>query len=124
MKVIVDTNVLIWDLINPDKISATASRALIDSKVLFLPTIVLLEFECAVRKLNQIDKLAVVMNAIEKQQKYFVYPLDKQVFDEYLRAASSLEMHDRVIVATARLLDASIITNDPEIKKAYPRVIW
>lgn len=124
MKIVVDTNVLIWDTINPDKITPVASKALIDSKVLFIPTIVLLEFEWVLRKLNQLDKLTIVTNIIEKQQKYFVYPLDQQVFNEYLLADKSLEMHDRVIVATARLLGVPIITNDPQIKKVYSKVIW
>lgn len=124
MKVIVDTNALIWDTVDPDKITPAASKALIGSKVLFLPTIVLLEFEWTLRKLNQLAKLAIVTNAIEKQQKYFVYPLDHQVFNEYLLVDKSLEMHDRIIVATAKLLRVSIITNDPEIKKVYSKVIW
>lgn len=124
MKIVVDTNVLIWDTINPDKITPVASKALIDSKVLFIPTIVLLEFEWVLRKLNQLDKLTIVTSAVEKQQKYFVYPLDQQVFNEYLLADKSLEMHDRVIVATARLLGVPIITNDPQIKKVYSKVIW
>lgn len=124
MRIVVDTNVLIWDTINPDKITPVASKALIDSKVLFIPTIVLLEFEWVLRKLNQLDKLTIVTSAVEKQQKYFVYPLDQQVFNEYLLADKSLEMHDRVIVATARLLGVPIITNDPQIKKVYSKVIW
>lgn len=124
MRIVVDTNILIWDTIDPDKITPVASKALIDSKVLFIPTIVLLEFEWVLRKLNQLDKLIIVTNAIEKQQKYFVYPLDQQVFNEYLSVAKSLEMHDRVVVATARLLGVPIITSDPQIKKVYSKVIW
>ena len=123
MRIVVNTNVLIWDTIDPDKITPVASKALLDSKVLFIPTIVLLEFEWLLRKLNQLDKLIVVTNAIEKQQKYFVYPLDQQVFNEYLSVDKSLEMHDRAVVATARLLGVPIITSDPQIKKVYSKVI-
>jgi PIN domain nuclease of toxin-antitoxin system len=33
-------------------------------------------------------------------------------------------MHDRIIIATAKLFDANLISKDKEIKKIYPKTIW
>jgi PIN domain nuclease of toxin-antitoxin system len=33
-------------------------------------------------------------------------------------------MHDRIIIATAKLFSAYLISKDREIKKTYPKTVW
>jgi len=35
-----------------------------------------------------------------------------------------IEMHDRMIVATAMIADGAVVTKDREIHRVYPRTVW
>lgn len=54
-----------------------------------------------------------------------IVPLDLLVLDKFLNLPRKLEMHDRVIAATSLLIDAPLLTLDPEIKKiAKIKTVW
>ncbi len=48
---------------------------------------------------------------------YYVYPLDEDVAFECSKL-NLKEPHDRIIVATARILNTPLITNDGNIKES------
>ena len=54
-----------------------------------------------------------------------IYNLDLATILECRNIKKIPEMHDKIIVATAKILNASIITKDEEITNSgYAKVIW
>ncbi len=124
MNLIVDTHIIFWNLLYPEKLSFNVVSALNSSTNIFLPTIVLLELDRLFRKANKYPSFEYFYQNLQNQSKYIVYPLDQDVLKEYLLVKNNLEIHDRVIVATAKYLDAQLVSKDLEIRKVYPKVIW
>jgi PIN domain nuclease of toxin-antitoxin system len=56
-----------------------------------------------------------VMRKIEGTFNYPVYPLDEEIILECQKTQEIPELHDRIIVATAKLLNAKLITVDAKI---------
>ena len=54
----------------------------------------------------------------------FLGLLHMDIVRETALLPDNLEMHDAIIVITASIRDAFLISKDKEIKKVYPKVIW
>ena len=52
-----------------------------------------------------------------------IMPLTYELM-ELSEGLKGVELHDRVIVATAIMTDTELVTKDLAISKAYNRVIW
>ncbi|OGZ56922.1 MAG: hypothetical protein A3H64_03450 [Candidatus Ryanbacteria bacterium RIFCSPLOWO2_02_FULL_45_11c] len=59
-----------------------------------------------------------------QSKRYIVFPLDVTVAVRVFTLGHGLEMHDRIIVAIARMHTAPIVTKDSMIHKNYPLIIW
>jgi len=57
-------------------------------------------------------------------ERYLIYPVDLALVKDCVLLPKSLEMHDRLIVATAKIFKAPLITKDKEITGFYKKVIW
>lgn len=55
------------------------------------------------------------MRKIQGTSNYPIYPLDEELILKCQSIPQIAELHDRVIVATAELLDAPLITKDAKI---------
>ncbi len=54
-----------------------------------------------------------------------IIPVDEDIWMESLKLKwNHNDPADRVIVATARILDMPIVTDDREMRKFYKKVIW
>lgn len=124
MKVLVDTHVLFWALAqDKKKLTPKALQVISDAEMLLLPTIVLLELLGLLekkQKLHYFDKLLKSLPG----STYVIIPLDITVIKETRLLKDKLELHDRVIVATAKSLNLPIITRDEQITKVYKKIIW
>ena len=61
----------------------------------------------------------------EKYENFEIAPLDVDIFKTADNITEDLEMHDRLIVATALYLGASLITRDESVRKAkIVKTIW
>jgi PIN domain nuclease of toxin-antitoxin system len=56
-----------------------------------------------------------ILRKLEGSFNYPIYPLDEEVILQCNGIGQVIEMHDRIIVATARLLRAKLITKDVNI---------
>ena len=56
------------------------------------------------------------MNTIRQGSNYFVYPLDLRVIMACKHIHNVHDMHDKIIIATAKLLQSPVITKDMQIK--------
>lgn len=57
------------------------------------------------------------------QSPYQLVPFDLATFREMINVRGNLELHDRVIAATALLYGAKVVTRDPELA-AVVSTVW
>ena len=55
---------------------------------------------------------------------YETCPLNIEVLKEVAKVKNIPESHDRVIVATAKMRKAIIISRDREIQRIYSKTVW
>ena len=128
MRYIADTHTLVWYFTNDKRLGTIAYDTLeksIEKGEILIPIIVLAELlyisERGRIKLSFKDTL----EKIEINDNYEIVPLDIDVLMEADKIKPMLEMHDRLIVATAIIYDAEIITKDKQIIEAgVIKTIW
>lgn len=127
MAITIDTHALIWYLdkgLN-SKLSTQALAAIenaVESSVVYIPSIVLMEI-LHIREKNRVQiNIQEIFDKLEENSAFEIVPLDIQVIRVALEF-SAIEMHDRIICATAVATGSSLVSKDVEIKKNIP-VIW
>jgi PIN domain nuclease of toxin-antitoxin system len=128
VKLILDTSALLWVLLTPANLSATAARLLSDpANLLFVSVASLWEITIKVG----IGKLAIPNSDIEEvianlaAFRIRVLPIRS----EDLKALQALPPHhkdpfDRIIVAQAQVEGIPIVTTDQRIQQYAVRVLW
>lgn len=79
-----------------------------------IPTIVLAEFLHLSRKYEVPVPFGKLLTSLSGDERYEIAPLTLEVLRES-QSLDSLEIHDALIVATARHLDIPLMTRDREI---------
>lgn len=123
MEVAVDSHALLWYLSKNPKLSEKAKKQLDKSSRIIVSTIVLLELLYILQKFGQERKFKNLLNSLE-HEKYLVYPVDLALVRDCAKLSKSLEMHDRLIAATAKIFNVTLITKDKQIAEVHKRVIW
>jgi len=117
-----DTHALLWYLTDDERLGERARETFVEADkgeaTVIIPTIVLAESLFIVEKHKVDVKFRDILKKIQNSLNYVVYPLNITVVlkcqDKELKKIS--EIHDRIIVATAKLLNVKPITKDPEIQ--------
>jgi PIN domain nuclease of toxin-antitoxin system len=80
-------------------------------------------FECLyVCEKKRVDlEFRQIIEKIEGTLNYLVYPLDEEVILACQDVEEVSEPHDRIIVATTKLLNAKLITKDESIRNSKNR---
>jgi len=128
MYYVTDTHSFIWYLMDSPKLSQKA-KAVFDAcergdAVIIIPAIVLLE--C----IDIFDKKKVNLNFEEIvlkifQANNFIFSeINWSLILEVNKVKGLKDLHDRIIVATAKIFNAFLISKDRTIKKIYKRIIW
>ena len=123
MEIVIDSHTLFWFLTNNPKLSRKAKRLIEESDKAIIPSIVLMEILYLLEKNNLSYKFIEFLSEL-KIRNYLVYPLDLRVISQTLTINPELEMHDRIIIATAQIFSAPLISKDSQIKKFYSKTIW
>ena len=123
MEVAVDSHALLWYLSKNPKLTAKAVGVLDKSTRIIVSTIVLLELLYILQKFGQERKFKNLLSSFGSG-KYLVYPVDLALVRDCAKLPKSLEMHDRLVVATAKIFNVPLITKDKQIAEVYKRVIW
>jgi predicted nucleic acid-binding protein len=90
-----------------------------------VPTIVLAESIRVIEKKRLTLKLKDIFQQVEVGWNYATWPLDMRVVSRLPALSRLPELHDRIIVATAAVLGAVLITGDEVIRKAgYVQTVW
>ena len=124
MNILVDTHSLLWFLTKNPSLSQKAKHSIEQSQIIYIPTIVLLEFLYLLQKKGQRKKFAQFLRELKENNRYTIIAVDVAVVEEIARNFTNLEMHDHVIVASAEILKVAIVTKDRKISHSYTKIIW
>ena len=126
---VADTHSLIWFISEDDRLSKRAWRVFEqaeESKVeVLIPTIVLAEITYIAKKKKVKIAIEEVLKCIEQESSFAIVPFDLPVFQTLLKLPEELEIHDRIIAATARYYHAQLITKDKTLRESdVIKTIW
>lgn len=122
-KVVVDSHALFWFLAENSKLSSRGRNLIQEANEVIIPSIVLMEILYILEKSNLSFRFVEILSEL-KLRRYTAYPLDLDIVTQALFISSKMEMHDRIIVATAQFFDCYLISKDPEIQKIYQKTLW
>ena len=122
-EVVVDSHTLFWFLSENPKLSQKAKGLITKAKKVIVPSIVLMEILYLLEKNNLSFRFIEILDEL-KIRNYLVYPLDLRVITQALFIPPRLEIHDRIIIATAQIFNAKLISKDSKIKKYYSKTVW
>ena len=126
---VTDAHGFLWFLSKDKKLGKNALeifRACDKGKeIVVVPSIVLLECMYVCEKKRIEFEFQEIMQKIQGTFNYPVYPLDEEIILECQSIRQIAEVHDRIIVATAKLLNAKLITRDANITDSkIVETIW
>ena len=129
MNFVADTHALLWWFTDSPKISPKASEVFekceAGENIIFIPSIVIAE------ALSIFDKKRISFNfknlfkKINDSENFVLIALDYPILEKMVALTEIPELHDKIIVSTAKYLKVPIITKD-EVLQNLPRVktIW
>ena len=129
MVFVTDTHSLIWYLTGDERIGKNAKRVFADLEVgkgkLIISIVVLLETLVLVEK----GKIKASWEEFNEKVAQFptavFYPIGFDIIQNIKEVNQSLDLHDRILVTTAKIHKAGIITKDKEIKRAKKvKTVW
>lgn len=128
MEITLDTHAFIWYLDKSlnNKLSPKALKAIKeaeDSYTVYLPIIVLMEVLYLVEKGRVNLSFHKLLLNLEESVNYEIVPFDTRLL-KIAETIKGLEVHDRLILATAILTGSPLISNDKEIHAKGIKVIW
>lgn len=123
-KISLDTHVLYWFLEDPSKLSSITRKILEDRPQLIISVIVLFELLYMEKKSGGRVSVSRIMKRL-RSCDHKIVPVDEKVFDKARRIKKDLDLHDRIIVATALLTDTLLVTKDEQILESKTvKVVW
>ena len=125
---IADTHSLVWYFTENQHLSKRALEAFestVKKGLVIIPTVVLAEIMFIAEKGKVSLSFEETLKRIRKYENYDIVPLDVDILKVADGIKVGLEMHDRLIVATALSYEASLITKDKLIKETgIVPIIW
>lgn len=117
MLYVVDTHPLIWYLAEklPKNVDDVFRASETGDNAIFVPTIVLAEcYYLSDNKKIDLD-FENILHTIEKSSNFLITPFNVDIV-KLFQKINIKEIHDKIIVATAKLLNATLITKDKAIR--------
>ena len=128
MDYVTDTHSLVWFFTDDDKLSSAASQAFQASEkegTIIVPAVVLAEIMFIARKGRITLSFEDTLKRIEESENFEIAPLNAEILKTADKIEADLEMHDRLIAATALHYDASLITKDETLTRSgVVSTIW
>ena len=128
MDFITDTHSLVWYFTEDPRLSKKALKAFegtIKEGTVVVPAVVLAEIMYIAKRGKIALTFEETLKKIEEYENFGIAPLDIDILKTADRIETDMEMHDKLIVATALYCEAKLITRDEQIKKAgIVPVVW
>jgi PIN domain nuclease of toxin-antitoxin system len=122
MLYVVDTHVLIWYFIGSKRLHRELKERIDVTRnqggCLLVPTIVLAEALDISEKGRVEFDFTGMYRLIQEEEEFEVIGFGFEIFDETTRMKEVKEIHDRIIVATARFYKAGVLTKDKLINES------
>ena len=126
---VTDTHALFWYLINSRLLGAGAGGAFDEADngqaLIYIPAIVVAELYFLNEKKQRPIDFGAKYQRLEQSRQFVLLPFFPATILDFDTCKSVIEMHDRMIVADARRLNATLITRDHEITASgLVQIIW
>jgi PIN domain nuclease of toxin-antitoxin system len=119
---VLDTHVLIWYFLGSKRLKRSFKQAIDDCRRrggrLLVPTIVLAEALDIAEKQRVLFDFSRMYQLICSEPGFEIVGFSPGIFSEAIKLRKIKELHDRIIVATARFYGAGIITKDRIIRES------
>jgi PIN domain nuclease of toxin-antitoxin system len=127
-RITVDAHSLLWYAHKDSNalLSKTALTAIQKAErygTIYVPIVALLEILWLIEKGKYPISFKSLKDILKSNIAFEIIPLTYDLM-EILEELQKMELHDRVIVATAIMTDTYLVTKDTVISKVYGRVIW
>ena len=117
MYYVTDTHPLVWYLANeelPNNVDEIFKASERGDGIIFVPTIVLAEcYYLSEKKKINLD-FEIILHTIEKSSNFLMTPFNIDIIRLFPKI-NIKEIHDKIIVATTKFLNATLITKDKKI---------
>lgn len=129
MDAVADTHALLWWFTGSRKISPKASQVFEECEkgncIIFIPIIVMAEALSIFDKKRISFDFLGLLEKLDASDNFILVPLDFPILKDMVNRKDITELHDKIIVSTARHLGLPIITKDSEIQSlSYIQTIW
>lgn len=129
MNFVTDTHALIWWFTDNPKISQKATeifeRCEKGENIIFIPSIVLAESLSIFDKKRVLFDFKKLLKQIQESDNFVLIALDYPVLQKMLVLKNIPELHDKIIVATAKYLNLPIITKDKMLQNLFNlKTVW
>jgi PIN domain nuclease of toxin-antitoxin system len=118
---VTDTHSIVWYFTDDPRLSRRVLEVFektIKEGVIIIPTVVLAEIMYIEGKGKITLTFDETLQKIDSYENFIVAALDLEILKVAEKIRVDLEMHDKLIAATALYYDASLITRDPLITKS------
>ena len=128
MNYVTDTHTIVWYFLDDPRLSQNARQAFeqtITTGVIIIPTIVLAEIMYISQKGRISMTFEETLAHIEMYENFRIAALELDILKVAASISDDLEMHDRLIVATALYFSAHLITKDEQITQSrVVNTVW
>ena len=128
MYCVADTHALVWFLADDARLSAHARTIFAFAEsgdiTIVIPAVVFLEcLDVFEKKKVKYDFQGLILKVAESRN-FIIAELNWNLILEVERTKGFKDLHDRVIVATALLFDAPLLSRDRIIRGVYEKTVW
>jgi len=129
MNFVTDTHALLWWFTDSPKMSAKAAEIFEQCEkgesVLFVPSIVIAEALSIFDKKRVTFDFKKLFKKIHDSDKFVIIALDSAILQKMIDLKDIPELHDKIIVSTAKYLNLPIITKDEVLHSlANIKTVW
>lgn len=123
-----DTHALVWYIREPKTLSEKSKSIVREifegSAGCFLSTMTILEaFYVSVKHKDFI--FADFIKEIDCRDNIKIVPFDQKVLEQSIELPKNMDIHDRIIVATAIITNTPLVTKDKVLRGLFPKeTIW
>ena len=129
MNFVTDRHALLWWFIGSSKISPKASEIFQKCEegenIIFIPSIVIAEGLSIFEKKRVSFDFKRLFRKIYESENFVLIPLDYSILHKMVDLKDIPELHDKIIVSTARYLNSPIVTKDRALQNvSYIKTVW
>jgi PIN domain nuclease of toxin-antitoxin system len=126
---VTDTHALLWWFTESPRLGARAyeifEKCETGENVIFIPTIVIAEALSIFDKKRVLFDFKRLFKKIVDSDNYILIPLDVPILKRLIDLKDIPELHDKIIVSTAKYLNSLLITKDRTLQKIpHLSTVW